>query len=248
MDALRPFLTGNATYRGYGPADWYSSLAKFVAANPYGAKISSLDRDITRQTQLWEEALRKYGSEAAARKWVAPPGSSRHNKGTAADLKFATAQARAWAHENAAAHGLAFPMKHEPWHVEFGPRGGVTMPPEANVGAPGTSVVSPMPGGYGGAPQPAQGGAPMPALPTPPVAPNPLAGAISSGFSGLAGSLARSAQAVAPQVPQRSGPVGLGGPETAQLAPQFQALLEPAITPRSKTLADMLKALGGATL
>jgi hypothetical protein len=53
----------------------------------------------------------------AARKWVAPPGSSNHNHGEAVDLKYGKG-ASEWVHANAEKYGLYFPMGHEPWHVE----------------------------------------------------------------------------------------------------------------------------------
>jgi hypothetical protein len=37
----------------------------------------------------------------------------------AADLKYLSPQAKAWVRENAPAHGLSFPLKNEPWHVEL---------------------------------------------------------------------------------------------------------------------------------
>mgnify|MGYP002140046610 FL=1 len=42
-------------------------------------------RSPERQAQLWDAALKKYGSPEAARKWVAPPGRSQHGHGNAAE-------------------------------------------------------------------------------------------------------------------------------------------------------------------
>ena len=80
--------------------------------------IKSAYRDVEHQRQLWEAAVAKYGSEEAARKWVAPPGKSNHGGGLAVDLSYATDGARKWVHENAARFGLNFPMAHENWHIE----------------------------------------------------------------------------------------------------------------------------------
>ena len=93
-------------------------LADAPEAVRNGISVSSGYRSEARQQQLWDEALKKYGSPEAARKWVAPPGSSQHNKGEAFDLKYDTPEARAWVHEHAKEYGLAFPMGNEPWHVE----------------------------------------------------------------------------------------------------------------------------------
>jgi hypothetical protein len=95
-----------------------SALQQFLAANP-GLSVSSGYRTPEHQAELYQAALRKYGSEQAARHNVAPPGRSYHNKRLAADLAYKDDAARAWAHENAAKYGLTFPMGHEPWHIEL---------------------------------------------------------------------------------------------------------------------------------
>lgn len=70
------------------------------------------------QDEIFAAAVAKYGSEAAARKYAAPPGRSKHNVGMAADLKYGSEAAKEWVHANAAKYGLSFPMGHEPWHIE----------------------------------------------------------------------------------------------------------------------------------
>lgn len=81
--------------------------------------IQSGYRSVERQKQLYANALRKYGSEKAARKWVAPPGRSRHNHGQAIDIRYGSDTARNWVHKNAGTYGLHFPMSWEPWHIEL---------------------------------------------------------------------------------------------------------------------------------
>lgn len=81
-------------------------------------RVTSAFRSIERQQELWAEALQKYGSAAEARKWVAPPGSSNHNFGLAADLKFGSSAVQQWFHQQAPRFGLGFPMSWEPWHIE----------------------------------------------------------------------------------------------------------------------------------
>lgn len=97
-------------------------LATMLASIPENLKgditINSGYRDIQRQQQLWIDALKKYGSPEAARKWVAPPGNSQHNKGNAADLGYGSDAARQWAHKNAGNFGLSFPLANENWHIE----------------------------------------------------------------------------------------------------------------------------------
>lgn len=81
--------------------------------------MMSAYRSPERQAQLWEEALAKYGSPEAARKWVAPPGRSNHNHGLAIDMSYGSDAARDWFHANAPQYGLALPLSNEPWHVEL---------------------------------------------------------------------------------------------------------------------------------
>lgn len=103
-------------------ADFRAALSQMLQDAPSHIRdavtINSGFRDVERQRQLFDEAVRKYGSVAEARRWVAPPGSSRHNHGLAGDLGFANDEAKAWVHANAGKYGLHFPMAHEPWHIE----------------------------------------------------------------------------------------------------------------------------------
>jgi hypothetical protein len=113
---------------GMQPAFLAALEAMFAGAPPeiqQNLRVGSGYRSPQRQAQLWAGALQKYGSPAAARKWVAPPGRSQHGHGNAADLKFLSDQARQWVHQNAGQHGLAFPLANENWHIELaGARGG----------------------------------------------------------------------------------------------------------------------------
>ncbi|RVG08625.1 D-alanyl-D-alanine carboxypeptidase family protein [Sinorhizobium meliloti] len=102
--------------------EFRSRLSAFLAAAQSEAgkiAVTSGYRTAERQAQLFAEAVKKYGSEEAARKWVAPPGKSMHGKGQAADLGFESEAVKRWAHENAAAYGLVFRLKNEDWHIEM---------------------------------------------------------------------------------------------------------------------------------
>ncbi len=120
------FAVGGATrpdtFSGMN-ADFSGALQNLFAAAPEeiraNLRVGSGYRSPQRQTELWNQALQKYGSPEAARKWVAPPGRSQHNHGNAADLKYMNDQARAWAHENAGKYGLSFPLGNENWHIEL---------------------------------------------------------------------------------------------------------------------------------
>lgn len=120
-------------------------LGKFfqeAEASGHDIKLYSGFRSPERQKELFANAVKKYGSPEAARKWVAPPGRSRHNYGLAADLKFLTPGAQEWAHQNASKYGLNFRMGHEPWHIE--PIGA-----SSNVPASSDGISFPMSGGLG---------------------------------------------------------------------------------------------------
>jgi hypothetical protein len=97
------------------------NLSGFLsAAEKAGRKIGikSGYRSVARQKQLFDAAVKKYGSVKAARKMVAPPGKSRHNLGIAADLFYGTPEDIEWAHANAKKFGLNFRMPWENWHIE----------------------------------------------------------------------------------------------------------------------------------
>lgn len=90
-----------------------------------GLQVYSGYRSPELQARLYADALERYGSEEEARKWVAPPGNSRHNTGQAADLKWkgvrldqAPEEIKAWVKANASRFGLDVPMEWEPWQVE----------------------------------------------------------------------------------------------------------------------------------
>ena len=89
-------------------------------------------RSIKTQKKLWERALKKYGSESAARKWVAKPGGSAHHSGRAIDFYLGgknssknvnllrTSDAYKWLEKNAIRFGF-YLYPAEPWHWEYNP-------------------------------------------------------------------------------------------------------------------------------
>lgn len=135
-------LSGSA---GIQPG-FLSSLEALRRAMPnnLGAQIGigSGYRSPERQRFLFDRAVRKYGSVAAARKWVAPPGRSQHNRGNAVDLTFGSPAAMRAAHELAPQFGLTFPMSYENWHIEpIGARGGKS-PPARTAAEAGAGLVT----------------------------------------------------------------------------------------------------------
>jgi hypothetical protein len=130
-------------------------------AKRLGVWVVSAFRSTELQAQLFADAVRRYGSEAAARKWVAPPGKSNHGPmvdehgrkpgpfGQAVDLgvEGQPAVSGKWpAHIKqqmdalCARFGLRSPMAWEDWHYEPLP-GFVDVPP---ADGPVPVPVSPM--------------------------------------------------------------------------------------------------------
>jgi hypothetical protein len=71
------------------------------------------------QEKLLREAIEKYGSKAAAARWVATPETSPHVQGKAIDI--GRSDATAWLSEHGAAYGLCQIYDNEPWHYELRP-------------------------------------------------------------------------------------------------------------------------------
>ncbi|WP_422023365.1 M15 family metallopeptidase [Pyruvatibacter mobilis] len=121
MADLSPFNLKDPSHIEGMDGSFRSSLADLLNAaksDGYGVNINSGYRSEEHQARLWEDALEKYGTPDKARKWVAPPGKSRHNHGFAADLAYTNDAAKAWVHENAAKYGLHFRLGNEDWHIE----------------------------------------------------------------------------------------------------------------------------------
>lgn len=195
---LSGILTGGAATRsdsisGLDPEYRAVLEAMMAAAPPDIAKqlnIMSGYRSKELQQQLWNNALKKYGSESAARKWVAPPGRSQHGTGRAIDWKYASPEARQWVRDNAAHFGAVFPLANEPWHMELaGARNGKAPTTGASAAVPAQAggVTLNSAGAFAPSPDPV----PSPVAATgAPAASNPLAsilGAISGGSQGSSG-------------------------------------------------------------
>ena len=71
------------------------------------------------QEQLLREAVSKYGSEEAARRWVATPNTSAHVSGDAVDI--GPSRAAAWLSQHGSRYGLCQIYSNEPWHYELRP-------------------------------------------------------------------------------------------------------------------------------
>ena len=100
----------------------YNKLVDIAKSRGYRVQVNSSYRTYNEQSRLWNQALRRYGSASAARKWVAPPGKSRHNHARAIDLNVLKPNGRKIPDRELASMldqaGLYRPMSWEPWHVE----------------------------------------------------------------------------------------------------------------------------------
>lgn len=84
-------------------------------------EVLSAYRTVEHQQRLWNQALKKYGSVALARRWVAPPGRSRHNFGQAIDIHMYRNGRKISQKEFdqiIAQAGMYRPLPWEGWHVE----------------------------------------------------------------------------------------------------------------------------------
>jgi hypothetical protein len=90
-----------------------------AAANGVPLVVDSGWRSPAYQERLLAEAVRKYGSEAEAARWVATPDTSAHVSGNAVDI--GPTYAAAWLSDHGSAYGLCRIYGNEPWHFELRP-------------------------------------------------------------------------------------------------------------------------------
>ena len=96
--------------------------ASDAAADGVRLFIDSGWRSREYQERLFRQAVAKYGSEAAAARWVATPSRSAHVKGDAVDI--GPSGAAAWLSAHGAEYGLCRIYGNEPWHYELRPGAG----------------------------------------------------------------------------------------------------------------------------
>ena len=108
--------TGAFDVRGLQPL-MARSVARLVEAARGQVRVVSGWRSSEHQEQLWGAALQKYGSAEAADDWVAPPGSSMHERGLAVDLGGDLELAASLVEQMDLP--LHRPLPNEPWHFEL---------------------------------------------------------------------------------------------------------------------------------
>ena len=99
-----------------------AALRAIVLESRGAVRVVSGYRSPAEQSELWTEALQRYGSPERADDWVAPPGSSMHERGLAVDLGGDLDLAVELV--DRLDLPLWRPLANEPWHFELvGSRG-----------------------------------------------------------------------------------------------------------------------------
>ena len=118
-------LTESATAAGEVVEIHPLLAARFAAAKSAAALegvtlyITSGFRSQARQEVLFANAIKKYGSETEAAKWVLPAHSSHHPQGLAIDVNYPKDPMGAkWLEDNGARFGLCRVYANEWWHFE----------------------------------------------------------------------------------------------------------------------------------
>ncbi|MFJ4877615.1 M15 family metallopeptidase [Streptomyces sp. NPDC088745] len=125
---LTPFDTGHSALRRLDPVllAAVQSAAKDAEQDGVDLFVTSGWRSRGYQQRLLDEAVRKYGSVAEARKFVETPDGSRHVRGQAIDI--GPARADEWLIREGARYGLCQIYANEPWHFEVREVGGGRCP------------------------------------------------------------------------------------------------------------------------
>jgi hypothetical protein len=92
-----------------------------------GLVITSGWRSRAHQQRLYDEAVRKYGSEQEARRYVSTPDVSAHVTGDAVDI--GPTEADDWFIQHGADYGLCQVFANEIWHFELATNPGGECPP-----------------------------------------------------------------------------------------------------------------------
>lgn len=82
-------------------------------------RVDSGWRSPAYQQRLLQDAVAEYGSQEAAARWVATPGTSAHVSGAAVDI--GPFDAATWLSQHGAAYGLCQIYANESWHYELRP-------------------------------------------------------------------------------------------------------------------------------
>ncbi|MFF2373575.1 M15 family metallopeptidase [Streptomyces xiamenensis] len=92
------------------------AAAEDAAADGVELVVTSGRRSAGYQQELLDHAIREYGSEEEARRWVSTPELSRHVTGEAVDIGYT--DGADWMVRNGARYGLCQTYANEMWHFE----------------------------------------------------------------------------------------------------------------------------------
>lgn len=111
--------TDHPTIAGLDPAlrDALAQATSAAADDGVEVLVTSGWRSREYQAELLAEAVREYGSQAEAARWVASPETSRHVHGEAVDV--GPTDAAYWMAEHGARFGLCQVFANEIWHYEL---------------------------------------------------------------------------------------------------------------------------------
>lgn len=117
--SLSPFDTSPAAIRNLDPGLLAAVQAAARDARRQGieVKVTSGWRSKAYQQQLLDDAVKKYGTLAAARRYVNTPEKSTHVTGKAVDL--GPTDADDWMQRHGADYGLCQAYANEMWHFEL---------------------------------------------------------------------------------------------------------------------------------
>ena len=120
---------------GLDPAlrDAVATANAAAARDGIQVRITSGWRSEGYQERLLERAIREYGSEQEARRWVATPLTSAHVRGDAVDV--GPTDAAYWMQQHGSDFGLCQVFANEVWHYELLTTPGGSCPPMRTDGA-----------------------------------------------------------------------------------------------------------------
>jgi LAS superfamily LD-carboxypeptidase LdcB len=118
-DSVSPFDTEHAAVANLDPALLQAVQAAATDARRAGVsmRITAGWRSERYQQALLDDAIREYGSEAEARRWVKTPQESSHVTGDAVDI--GPASADKWLRQHGSDYGLCQVYSNEIWHFEL---------------------------------------------------------------------------------------------------------------------------------
>jgi D-alanyl-D-alanine carboxypeptidase len=129
-NSISPFDTSRAAIRNLDPAllAAVQQAARDAQERGITVKITSGWRSRSYQQQLLDDAVRKYGTLAAARQYVNTPDKSTHVTGKAVDI--GPTDADDWVNRHGADYGLCQAYSNEMWHFELLTKPGGQCPPQ----------------------------------------------------------------------------------------------------------------------